>query len=59
MGQLSCYSGKEVTWDQMMKSDYSLGPKPEDCTWDMDPPTKADANGVYPVCATPGLTKNV
>ena len=59
MGQLSCYSGKEVTWEQMTKSDYCLGPKPEDCTWDMEPPTKPDANGVYPVCAMPGVTKNV
>lgn len=59
MGQLSCYSGREVTWDQMNKSDFHFGPKPEECTWDMEPPTKPDANGVYPVCAVPGLTKNV
>ncbi len=59
MGQLSCYSGQEVTWEQVTKSDFSLGPKPEECTWDMAPPTQADANGVYPVCATPGVTKNV
>jgi myo-inositol 2-dehydrogenase/D-chiro-inositol 1-dehydrogenase len=59
MGQMSCYSGKEVTWEQASKSDYCLGPKPEDCTWDMEPPTKPDAQGVYPVCATPGITKNL
>lgn len=59
MGQLSCYSGKEVTWDQVTKSDFFFPPKPEDCTWDMEPPTKPDANGVYPVCATPGVSKNV
>ena len=59
MGQLSCYSGKEVTWDQVSKSDYSLGLKPEECTWEMEPPTKPDANGVYPVCAVPGMTNNV
>jgi predicted dehydrogenase len=59
MGQLSCYSGKEVTWEQITKSDYCLGPKPEDCTWDMEPPTKPDAKGVYPVCAVPGVTTNV
>jgi len=59
MGQLSCYSGKEVTWDQVNKSDYYIPPKPEECTWDMEPPTKPDENGVYPVCATPGVTKNI
>jgi len=59
MGQMSCYSGKEVTWDQVSKSDYCIAPRPEECTWDMDPPTKPDENGVYPVCATPGVTKIV
>ncbi len=59
MGQLSCYSGQEVTWKQVTESDYCIAPKPEECTWDMDPPTKPDADGVYPVCATPGLTRNL
>jgi predicted dehydrogenase len=59
MGQLSCYSGKEVTWDQVNQSDFCFLPKPEECTWDMDPPTKPDANGVYPVCARPGMSTNV
>jgi predicted dehydrogenase len=57
MGQMSCYSGKEVTWDEISKSDYNLGPKPQDCTWDMEPPTKPDENGVYPVCYTPGVSR--
>jgi hypothetical protein len=59
MGQLSCYSGKLVTWDQVTQSDYVITPKPEDCTWDMEPPTKPDENGVYPVCAMPGITRNI
>jgi len=59
MGQMSCYSGREVTWKQVKESDYYIAPKPEECTWDMAPPTKPDANGVYPVCATPGVTRNV
>lgn len=59
MGQLSCYSGREVTWDQVCRSDFHFGPKPEECTWEMEPPTKPDGQGVYPVCAIPGLTKNV
>ena len=24
MGQISCYTGKEVTWEQIMASDYLL-----------------------------------
>ena len=59
MGQLSCYSGKQITWDAVSKSDYMLPPAPEACTWDMEPPTKPDENGVYPVCAVPGFTGNV
>ncbi len=59
MGQMSCYSGKQVSWDQISDSDYGLPPKPEDCTWEMEPPTKPDAAGVYPVCFTPGMSENV
>jgi predicted dehydrogenase len=59
MGQMSCYSGKEITWEQVSKSDYFIPPKPDACTWDMEAPTKADANGVYPVCFMPGVSRNV
>jgi predicted dehydrogenase len=27
MGRISCYTGQEVTWDQMMESDLKLGPE--------------------------------
>jgi myo-inositol 2-dehydrogenase / D-chiro-inositol 1-dehydrogenase len=59
MGQLSCYSGKQITWEQVSASDYFLPPRVEECTWEMDPPTAPDENGVYPVCAVPGFTANV
>ena len=59
MGQLSCYSGQKVTWEDVNKSDYFFAPKPENCTWSMEPPTKPNARGVYPVVAVPGVTKNV
>ena len=59
MGEMSCYSGRQVTWKQINESDYYIAPRPEECTWDMEPPTRPDADGVYPVCATPGVTKNV
>jgi len=59
MGQLTCYSGKEVTWEQVSKSDFCYAPRPEDCRLDMDPPVKPEANGEYPVFAVPGATKIV
>jgi len=56
MGQISCYTGQEVTWEQITASDFAYPPKPEDCHDDMEPPTKPDATGSYPVY-TPGRTK--
>jgi predicted dehydrogenase len=57
LGQLSCYSGKQVTWDQAMKSNFAYSPKPEDVRLDMAPPVRFDkAVGDYPVFARPGFT---
>ena len=58
MGQLSCYTGKEVTWEDVNKSDFHYGPKPEDCHDGMEPPTKPGANGSYPV-PVPGRVKMI
>jgi myo-inositol 2-dehydrogenase / D-chiro-inositol 1-dehydrogenase len=30
MGRISAYTGKAVTWEEMMNSDLRIGPKPED-----------------------------
>jgi hypothetical protein len=27
MGRISCYTGQEVTWDEMMESNLKLGPQ--------------------------------
>lgn len=56
MGQISCYTGKEISWDQINQSDFYYPPKPEDCRDGMQPPTRPDANGSYPVLV-PGRTK--
>jgi predicted dehydrogenase len=56
MGQISCYTGKEVTWEQITQSDFAFPPKPEDCHDGMEPPTKPGPNGSYPVFI-PGKTK--
>jgi predicted dehydrogenase len=55
MGQLSCYTGKELTWEQMNQSDFYYPPKPADCRDGMEPPTKPQETGSYPV-PTPGRT---
>lgn len=58
MGQITCYTGKEVTWEQMETSDFYYAPRPEDCSFDMDPPVEKGADGLYPV-PIPGVTKMV
>jgi predicted dehydrogenase len=58
MGQISCYTGKEVTWDQANKSDFYYPPKPQDCRDGMEPPVKVGADGSYPV-PKPGFTKMI
>jgi hypothetical protein len=56
MGQISCYTGKEVTMEQMKQSDFAYLPKPEDCHDGMEPPVKLEASGSYPTLV-PGRTK--
>ncbi len=55
MGQISCYTGKEVTWEQINKSDFYYPPKAEECHDGMEPPTKPGPDGSYPVYV-PGRT---
>ena len=56
MGQLSCYTGQQVTWDQFEKSDFFYAPLPEDVNMDTEPPVKPGPDGIYPVFV-PGVTK--
>ena len=56
MGQISCYTGEEITWERINQSEFSLGPRPEDCHDDMEPPVLPDEEGVYPV-PRPGFTR--
>jgi len=56
MGQLSCYTGHEVSWEQVSQSDFAYLPKPEDCHGGMEPPTKPGPDGSYPVYL-PGRTR--
>jgi predicted dehydrogenase len=58
MGQLACYSGRTVTWEQMMAADFEFEPKLADVRLDMKPPILPDvvSTGNYPL-PRPGLTK--
>jgi myo-inositol 2-dehydrogenase/D-chiro-inositol 1-dehydrogenase len=56
MGQLSCYTGKEVTWEQVTASDFYFAPRPEEVRAAMEPPVKLSPDGAYPVLV-PGVTK--
>jgi predicted dehydrogenase len=54
MAQLAAYTGQQITWDQLMKSQLSYAlPR---YGWDVEPPVKPGANGQYPT-AMPGLTQ--
>ncbi len=57
MGQFSCYTGKEVTWEQISASHFCHLPRPEDVRADMEPPVKPGPDGVYPLPYTPGVSK--
>lgn len=56
MGQLSCYTGKEVTWEQISQSDFCYAPRPEDCHDGMEAPTNVGSDNSYPV-PVPGQTR--
>jgi myo-inositol 2-dehydrogenase / D-chiro-inositol 1-dehydrogenase len=56
MGQFSCYSGKQVTWEQISNSSFCHLPRPEDVRAGMDPPVKPDADGNYALTFTPGIS---
>ena len=56
MGQLACYTGKEVTWEQVTAADFEYDPKVADVRLDMPPPTRPDPGGNYPL-PIPGVTK--
>jgi predicted dehydrogenase len=56
MGQMSCYTGKEVTWEQVTSSDFQYAPRAEEVAASTEPPVRPNAEGIYPVF-TPGVTK--
>jgi len=49
MGRAAVHTGKIVTWDEAMKSDFRFCPNVADLTADSPAPVHADAQGRYPV----------
>jgi predicted dehydrogenase len=52
-GRMATYSGKEVHWDDALNKGFDIMPKK--FSFDADPPTKPDKDGLYPI-PTPGKT---
>jgi len=56
LGQITCYTGKETTWDEAHQADLQYGPAPEESSFQTPPPVLPDATGHYPL-PLPGITK--
>ena len=54
MGRMAAHTGREVTFDQMLNSDFEMSPNTDKFTMDSPAPLVADANGRYPV-PQPGI----
>jgi len=54
MGQMSSYTGQQLTWDQLLASKQSYALPRYD--WDVQPPVLPGPDGRYPT-AMPGITK--
>ena len=54
MGRMATYTGKKITWNQIMNSKENL--VPDNLSWDSKAPTLPDSNGNYKI-PVPGKTK--
>ncbi|MFH1739380.1 MAG: Gfo/Idh/MocA family oxidoreductase [bacterium] len=54
LGQMACYSGQQIAWEDAYKSDFTFGPPEGD--FNMEPPKKPGPDGNYPI-AIPGKTR--
>jgi predicted dehydrogenase len=56
LGRMATYSGKEIKWEDAIKSDINLSP--QELSWNANPKSLPDASGMY-ACAVPGVTRVV
>ncbi len=54
MGRMAAHTGKEVTWEGILNSEFEMAPNVDKLTMDSPAPLIADANGRYPV-PQPGI----
>jgi len=54
LGQMAVYTGKQLTWNDIVKSNFAYEPKT--CDFSTTPPVLPDEKGIYPV-PVPGVTK--
>ena len=56
MGRAATHTGQEITWDQMMKSDFQFIADIDNITMDTPAPIHEGPDGIYPA-PQPGITK--
>ena len=54
MGRMATYTGKKITWDEMLNSEENL--VPDNLSWESEAPTLPDKDGNYKI-PSPGITK--
>ena len=58
MGRAAVHSGKLITWDEMVNSNFQFVENIDDMDYDTPPPVLPDADGRYPV-PVPGVWSEV
>ena len=56
LGRLATYSGKEITFEEALKSDLCISPVEQYHSFKDTPPILPNADMTYPI-PTPGVTK--
>lgn len=56
MGQVACFTGQLVTWEQITQSEFEFEPKLADVRLDGDSPMHPDSEGNYPLLI-PGISQ--
>ena len=58
MGRIATHTGQEITWDQVMKSEFQFVADIDNMTFDTPAPIHEGPDGLYPA-PQPGITKEI